>query len=328
MMKESTKCFNLIYQLTLLHNNVMDKLNIGNAVLVTVFVLSLLGCDDTSEQHAEPLNVTQEFSDYWFQGQAELTSYRLEQVRYGEVHPGHAVLIFVTEDFSRSKQVKLDNPQEAGSDGVKIMKLNATRKFNTGVYPYSMMESVFTPLNYKPASTLKITASSQEWCGHTFAQMNNRNGQFKLSLKSYFESEGDQELSVSTSLLEDELWTTIRLDPEQLPKGNIEMIPSLLYARLSHRPSKSESVIASLSSSDSTTIYQLEYQNFDRTLTIRYNSEFPYEIQSWEESYTSGFGDNAKKLTTRAVLDKRIMLNYWSKHDLVDSVWRQQLNLK
>ncbi len=306
----------------------MNRSNLKNGVTAVVFVACLVDCDPAGNQSAEQLNVTREFSDYWFQGQAELTSYHLDQARYGEVHQGHAVLIFVTEDFSRGKHVKLDNPQEAGDDAVKIMKLNATRKFNTGVYPYSMMESVFTPINFEPTSTLKITASSQEWCGHTFAQMNNRNGKFDLSLKSYFESESDQELSVNSSLMEDELWTTIRLDPEQLPTGNIEIIPSLLYARLSHRPAKAESAIASLNSLDSTAVYQLEYQDFDRTLAIRYYTGFPYEIQSWEESYTSGFGYNAKKLTTRAVLNKRIMLNYWSKHDLADSVWRQQLNLK
>ena len=76
-----------------------------------------------------------DFDAYWYQGKAEITSYRLEQARYGEIHPGHAVLVFVTEDFSRTKQVKLDNPRAAGNDAVKILKLNATKKFNTGSTP-------------------------------------------------------------------------------------------------------------------------------------------------------------------------------------------------
>ena len=88
-----------------------------------------------------------EFGDYWYQGKAELTSYDLEQARYGEIHPGHAVLIFVTEDFSRSKHVKLDRPQSAGDDAVKVLKLNFMKKFNTGIYPYSMMSSMFTPID-------------------------------------------------------------------------------------------------------------------------------------------------------------------------------------
>ena len=58
----------------------------------------------------------QAFEAYWSRGLAELTSYQLEQSRYGEIHPGSAVLIFVTEDLSRSRQVKLDRPEKAGED--------------------------------------------------------------------------------------------------------------------------------------------------------------------------------------------------------------------
>ena len=57
-----------------------------------------------------------DFKNYWYQGKAEVASYKLEQARYGEMRDGHAVLVFVTEDFSKSKQVKLDNSQRAGKD--------------------------------------------------------------------------------------------------------------------------------------------------------------------------------------------------------------------
>ncbi len=89
----------------------------------------------------------QAFEGYWSKGQAEITSYVLDQSRYGEIHPGNAVLIFVTEDFSRSRQVKLDRPERAGEDRARVLKLNLTKKFATGVYPYSLMSSVFTPLD-------------------------------------------------------------------------------------------------------------------------------------------------------------------------------------
>ena len=45
------------------------------------------------------------FNKYWYAGEAELNSYTLSQARYGENHEGEAVLIFVTEDFSKSKYV-------------------------------------------------------------------------------------------------------------------------------------------------------------------------------------------------------------------------------
>ena len=83
-------------------------------------------------------------------------------------------MIFVTEDFSKSKQVKLDNPQERPSDAQKVMKLNMTREFLTGVYPYHTMLSVFTPV-YEEVPSPKLTASVTEWCGQSFSQLNFKN---------------------------------------------------------------------------------------------------------------------------------------------------------
>jgi len=51
-----------------------------------------------------------QFEDYWFNDTAEITHYQLELMRSGEVHPGHAVLIFVTEPFTTRKQIKADPP--------------------------------------------------------------------------------------------------------------------------------------------------------------------------------------------------------------------------
>ena len=39
--------------------------------------------------------------DYWYQEATEISRYELQQNRYADVHPGEAVLIFVTEDFLR-----------------------------------------------------------------------------------------------------------------------------------------------------------------------------------------------------------------------------------
>src|SRR5688572_8355489 len=103
------------------------------------------------------------FGRYWYQGKAELTRYALEQARYGELHKGDAVLVFVTEPFLPEKQVKLERGDPAR--GVSVLKLNSTRKFFTGIYPYSVMTSTFTPVDFGKTGTLKVTSSTQEWCG-------------------------------------------------------------------------------------------------------------------------------------------------------------------
>ncbi|MCB0651593.1 MAG: hypothetical protein KDC85_09995 [Saprospiraceae bacterium] len=266
-----------------------------------------------------------EFNQYWYAGDAEITSYELEQARYGEMHSGKAVLIFVTEPFSRDKQVKTDNP---GKTDVSVMKLNFTKNFNTGIYPYSMMNSSFVPVKEKNGHALKITSSSQDWCGHTYTQLNDRNGKFEIESHSYFEGEGDESFTLSKTILEDELWTRIRLNPEDLPVGAQEVIPSFFHLRLLHQALKPYSVrIEKKSLADNQTAYILKYPDLNRQLKIVYNNTFPYEITGWEETFTSGWGASAKTLTTKATKIKTIKTDYWTKHNNEDLPLRDELGL-
>ena len=195
------------------------------------------------------------FGDYWYQGRAEITSYKLDQPRYGQVREGSSVLIFVTEDFSRSKHVKLDRPAEAGNDGVTVLKLNRTRNFTTGIYPYSMMASVFTPISGdRDPRSLKSTVSSQEWCGHTFSQLDLEGDTYRVQHYSYFESDSDRTVYLSDAVLEDEIWTKIRIDPSSLPTGTVRMIAGALHQRLSHEDYSVSQAFATIAPGDSTDI--------------------------------------------------------------------------
>jgi len=284
----------------------------------------LLLCADTAVAQE-----TSNFGDYWYQGKAEITSYRLEQARYGEMRQGDAVLIFVTEPFSQSKQVKLDHPQVAKADAVNVLKLNLTKKFTTGIYPYSMMMSTFTPIpRDDPWKVLKVTTSSQEWCGHTFTQLNAGDDGYSAELRSYFESEGDQELDLGKVLLEDSIWSLIRLSPIDLPTGEIEIVPGTLYQRLSHQPLVVQSAVATLAEQDDDLIrYRLHYPDLERTLIWTFERVFPHRIQSWEETRKSGFGPSDEPLTTRATLNKRILLEYWRYNSVADETWRSEMGL-
>ena len=166
------------------------------------------------------------FGDYWYQGEAEITSYILEQPRYGEMRQSKAVLIFVTEPFSRTKHVKLDNHAHATEDHITVLKLNRSHQFTTGIYPYSIMSSVFTPIaGDRDPHTLKVTTSAQEWCGHTFVQFDFRAGGYQIQHHSYFGRQcRSGELSLPHAILEDELWTKIRINPASLPVGEIRVI--------------------------------------------------------------------------------------------------------
>ena len=107
-------------------------------IVIVLFLMIAPFYSSESEVHANSSTTvdSKEFKDYWYDGKAEITSYKLEQARYGELHEGYAVLVFVAEDFSKSKQVKLDDPQNAKGDDVKVLKLNRIKKFDTGIYRY------------------------------------------------------------------------------------------------------------------------------------------------------------------------------------------------
>ncbi len=296
------------------------------------FVLvSLIACNysNSQEPKSEP---PRDFNGYWYAGQAEITSFILEQARYGEIHSGEAVLVFVTEPFSQSKQVKLDNWRDQSPDNVSVMKLNMTKKFLTGIYPYSMMMSSFTPVSQdKYPDAFKVTTSSQEWCGHTWMQVNLRDDQYQVQGFSYFESEGDVNIEVPNTILEDELWTRLRINPEKLPTGKIEILPSSFYLRLRHREVELKSAEASLIdlkssefSKSSHRKYEIKYD--DRLLSIYFESAFPHKILGWEEIYKSGFG-NSETLTTRAKRINTIKSAYWGKNSNKDRAIRKELGL-
>lgn len=267
--------------------------------------------------------MSDDFTNYWYQGEAEITSYELEQARYGEIHKGNAVMIFVTEDFSSIEQVKADKP---AGDNVSVLKLNTTKNFNTGIYPYSMMTSSFLPVE-GDRHALKLTNSNQEWCGHTYMQLNNRK-MFEIDAYSYFQSEGDQHLVLEKNWLEDELWSKLRLNPDKLPTGSIQLIPSFFYLRLMHKELKSYTAEIERKDLDNKiAIYTIHYPTLNRRLTIHYKKEFPYAIEGWEESYISGWGKSAKELRTKAKKIKRIKSDYWNKNGVKDTVWRGKLGL-
>jgi hypothetical protein len=291
-------------------------------VLLLSFIL-ILSAGSCQEKSARTYDRA-EFKKYWYGGRAEINSYSLDQSRYGEQRQGTAVLIFVTEDFSKAKQVKLDNSSNSESDKVSVLKLNFIKKFTTGIYPYSMMLSVFTPVNRKVfPNTIKATMSSQEWCGQVFTQMNLRANEFDVKSFSYFEQEGDVNVSIKKTLIEDELWNIIRLDYNKLPIGDVDIIPGLFFSRLNHVELKNQPAVATLSEELNEVAYTLALTNQQRKLTIRFEKTFPHKILAWEETFEER--DTVQR--THARLDKTLLTDYWTKNKNEFHYLRDSLNL-
>jgi hypothetical protein len=309
----------------------MTSLKTNLIITIGILFLTLLSsCKKTVSEIAATITpeteitapktvLSKAFKDYWYAGEAEITSYKLEQARYGELRNGTAVLVFVTEDFLPKIQVKANNYNETNTP---VLKLNATKNFNTGIYPYSIMQSTFFPVS-NDEHAVKISASLQEWCGHVYTQLNNRDT-FEITSHSYFQGEADQNFTLEKTWTENELWTKLRIDPSTLPIGSIEIIPSLEYLRLTHQNSKAYSANASLQNGS----YTIDYPEINRSLKINFNPNFPYNILGWEETITSGYGASSKRLITKATKLESMKSAYWSQNTNEDEVLRETLKLQ
>jgi hypothetical protein len=156
-------------------------------LLITLFVVFL---NYTSVALSLPED--KDFNSYWNNYSAEISRFELEQGRYGEIRHGHVVLIFVTEPFLPDIQVKSDFKASRGKS-IPILKLNLIKRFNTGIYDYSIMKSVFTPIpseQHPFGKTLKVSTTRQDWCGHVYLQYNLEEDHYKVKQYSYFEKEG------------------------------------------------------------------------------------------------------------------------------------------
>ncbi len=230
----------------------------------------------------------------------------------------------VTEDFSKKKHVKLDDPAASENDKVSVLKLNFTKNFLTGIYPYSMMQSVFTPVNREEyPHTLKSTMSSQEWCGHVFTQMNLKGNQFDVKSFSYFETEGDANFSIKKMLMEDEIWNIIRLDHTELPIGEIDIIPGLFFSRTNHVELKAQQAEASKLESNTFVTYSVSMPEQERKLSIQFERNFPHKILGWSEEFV----ERGKTQYTKASLDKTLVIDYWTKNKNEFQYLRDSLNL-
>jgi len=180
------------------------------------------------------------FESHWQDGKAELDGYRYTVTRYGHARSGTAVMVYVTEPFSESKRVKVDHPASGSPDVVEALKLNFIRDFQTGIYDYNTMVSLFT--RSRDFSPLKISFASSEWCGNVYEEMLFERYHVADRYQSYFEGESDARrlTLVKSGITEEELFILLRdLRSEWLPAGQkrkVAFLPAAFYRRLTHRP--------------------------------------------------------------------------------------------
>ena len=288
-------------------------------LIILVFALGQKGCVPSEGGLTKSDSIpSQSFKDYWFDGNAEISSYQLKQSRYGALREGQAVLIYVTEDFHPNTQVKANQKTKKVKP---VLKLNRQKKFLTGIYPYSVMTSSFTYIEWEPFLA-KVSASLQEWCGHSYLQLNQR-GQINIQSHSYFEGEADQKIGLSkNTMTEDELWNRVRLNPDKLPLGTFRLLPSLELIRLNHWPLKTVSVTAQLRNEGEVSTYEIDFESLGRTLSIHFQTQHPHQIEGWVDR--SEKGEVYSSIANRVKTEK---LPYWQLNKPGDERYRDSLKL-
>lgn len=194
---------------------------------------------------ASPAAAAPDRSAFWSDGKAELSGYRMERERYGEKRTGQLVLIYVKEPFSDRARVKADPGNHPASDVFDVLKLNYVNDFQTGIYDYDLMTSVFSTFaprkDQRAGAPVKVVFAAQEWCGAMFEELLLDPGKIQQRRFSYFDGEGDQDRTLdfpADGILADELPILVRSFPQPyLQPGEskkIKLLPQLEHTRLVH----------------------------------------------------------------------------------------------
>ena len=279
------------------------------------------------------------FGAWWHDGKAELDGYRLTVQRYGHARTGRAVAIYVTEPFSRSKHVKLDDPTKTPTDAIDAFKLNLVRDFQTGIYDYHTIVSLFD--GSADLAPLKIAFSSSEWCGQVYEELNVAGGSITQRVSSYFAGESaERTLDLPAGgIEEDNLFVLLRgLNAPMLRPGEKHTYPFLagpFYRRLAHRPTAWASAsIERLSLPQRVTV---PAGAFDVDVFVvrpadgregRFDVEraYPHRIVRWKWKPTLGAGPLGG--TDAGELSGSTRLDYWRTHDPGDERYLRQLGVE
>ncbi len=302
------------------------------AMLIAVLFIPALG---SGAGASEPT-----FESHWQDGRAELAGYRYRVTRYGEARTGQAVMITVTEPFSESKRVKSDNPAKHGADTFEALKLNLVRDFQTGIYDYNTMTSVFVrSLDF---SLSKISFSSAEWCGHVYEELLVDRNAVRQTLRSYFEGEsGDRTLPWQASgISEDQLFILLRgLRGEFLRPGEkktLPLLPSSIVRRLAHRPLAWVSVTVERAAKPervkvpagtfAADLYLVKTTD-SRVGAFWVERAYPHRIVRWSWSTTVAGKGRANEATESAELAGSARLPYWELHAEGQETYLKSLGL-
>ena len=226
-----------------------------------------------------PINqeINKIFVDYWKNGKTEITKYELKE---DSISVGEGSLSFNIQYVEGVNK----------TDSVQVLHSDFTGKIHKENYDYSAMTSVYLPLNLtlRPHA-MKVINSVQEPAGNSFLALLQIPKSYEIVAKNTFKEKTKEHFILERQHLEDELWAKIRMNPSNLPMGDIEIIPSFAYwqsVRKSPNIYEAKTGLKDYTGTEFTgkklKIYSLDYPDLKRNLSIVFESDFPFEIVGWK----------------------------------------------
>ncbi len=291
----------------------------------------------TSTSHgADP-----DFSSFWHDGRAELDGYLWSVSRYGQLRSGECVMIYVTEPFSESKRVKVDDPARDPADTFDALKLNLVRDFQTGIYDYNTMTSVFCRSD--DFAAVKISFSSAEWCGHVYEELRLDPRRGSGQLFSYFQGESST-ITIdgkAAGISEDNLFIILRgLRGDYLRPGetrSVPFLPGAFHRRLTHSPLGWQSAeIKRLAEPETVEVPAGEFSTFvyvvrtddGREGRFFIEDDYPHRIVRWTWQAGSSASRRGREASETGQLTGTARLKYWQLNDNGDERYLDRLGLR
>jgi hypothetical protein len=305
----------------------MRQVVVGTYVLAAGLCLASIPACGGRSAAAPVATASPAFWKVWGDGKAELSGYAVRTMRYGAPREGRVALIYVTEPMDRRNWIKDDAGDVPPEARVNVLKLNNVLKFQTGIYPYSVMTSVFAPVDPSPFERFapaKVAMSAQEWCGFVYEKVIPSADAFASEVRSYFHAEGDRDATIKTppgTLHEDALLIQLRELDGPFSNGKSwsgSIVPSLWSLRKSH--GALAPVAATIRREDAmrdgapVTRFTLTYGS--TTTTYDVEKAAPRRVLGWKTSD----GDEAKLLKTTR-------LPYWKLNAPGDESYLNELGL-
>ncbi len=233
----------------------------------------------------------------WDDGNAEIAEYKGERIIYGEPRSHTCRLITVKEDFNTEYYVKADWPY-GQKPILTTLKQNQVATIETPNYPYHFMTSVFFDRN-DVGDTVKMSVSSQEWCGLTFKEYQLWHEVPIMSYSSYWDGEGTGERGLpdhtETTLFEEELPLIVRalnfedgltvqfgLQPNQTTTRAPAPRPAIALLVVKRPPHAVETAIGPYTRSQAWVV-TIETDD-NRALEFLVEADYPNRLLQWSHS--------------------------------------------